>query len=83
MTFSTDKNGARFWIGANDIDKEDNWVWESDESEVVFSNWHRGEPNSYGGDSGAEDCAEMKMQKSRYKWNDQPCKKKSLYICEK
>jgi hypothetical protein len=26
----TDKNGEDFWIGANDIDIEDDWVWESD-----------------------------------------------------
>ena len=29
MNFLTDKNGEDFWIGANDKDIEDDWVWES------------------------------------------------------
>ena len=79
MIFLTDINGASFWISANDIDKEDNWVWESDESKVVFSDRHVDEPNS----DGNEDCSEIKWEHSLYKWNDQQCENKNFYICEK
>ena len=79
MTFLTYKNDARYWIGANDIDKEDDWVWEWDESKIVFDCWHDGEPNN----NGDEDCVEIKWQNSLYKWNDQQCEYKYFYICEK
>jgi hypothetical protein len=35
--------GQHFWIGANDIDIEDDWIWESDKSKLLFSDWHVGE----------------------------------------
>jgi len=79
VTFLTDKNGARFWIGANDIDKENNWVWESDESKVVFSDWDGGGPNN----DLNEDCGEIRLGLSLYKWNDAQCYNDKLYICEK
>jgi hypothetical protein len=34
MNFLTDKMGQHFWIGANDIDIEDDWIWESDKSKL-------------------------------------------------
>ena len=46
MKFLTDKNGQHFWIGANDIDIEDDWVWESDKSKLLFCDWNVGEPNN-------------------------------------
>ena len=36
-----------FWIGFNDIEEEGNWVWSSGEP-VVYTNWHRTEPNNCG-----------------------------------
>ena len=79
MTFLTDNYGDDFWIGANDKDIEDDWVWESDKSKLVFSDWHVGEPDNYRN----EDCGEIRWNKSLYKWNDAPCYKDRLYICEK
>jgi hypothetical protein len=32
--------GRHFWIGANDIDIEDDWIWESDKSKLLYSDWH-------------------------------------------
>ena len=78
MTFLTDNNGDHFWIGANDIDIEDDWVWESDKSKLVFRDWPVGEPNN----KLNEDCSEIKWSKSLHKWNDVPCQLPSLYICE-
>ena len=53
--------GLDFWIGANDIDIEDDWVWESDKSKLLFSDWHVGEPNNYKND---EDCGKIRWHNS-------------------
>ena len=53
MTFLTDTNGPDFWIGANDEDIEDDWVWKSEMSKLLFSDWHVVEPNNYDDN---EDC---------------------------
>jgi hypothetical protein len=37
VNFLTDKNDEDFWIGANDIDIEDDWVLESAKSKLLFS----------------------------------------------
>jgi hypothetical protein len=78
MTFLTGNNGESFWIGANDIDIEYDWVWESDKSKLVFRYWFVGEPNSVN-----EDCATLRKLDSLYKWNDVPCLFHYLYICER
>ena len=79
MNFLTDKNGEYFWIGANDIDIEDDWVWESDKSKLLFSDWHVGEPNNYY----TENCGMMRWHNSLYRWYDDKCHRPHLYICEK
>ena len=79
MNFLTDEKDEYFWIGANDIDIEDDWVWESDQSKLLFSAWHDGEPNNYY----TEDCGIMKLQNSLYRWIDDKCHRPHLYICEK
>ena len=78
MNFLTDKIGQNFWIGANDIDIEDDWIWESDKSRLLFSDWHVNEPNS-----DDEDYGTIKWSNSQYKWNDNLCNNLFLYICEK
>jgi hypothetical protein len=77
VTFLTDRNGEDFWIGANDIDIEDDWVWESDKSKLLFNDWLVGEPNTDG------DCAKIKWFQSFYIWNVVLCSHFNLYICEK
>jgi hypothetical protein len=47
VNFLTDKNGEQFWFGANDIDIEDDWVWESDKSKLLFTDRHVDEPSNY------------------------------------
>jgi hypothetical protein len=82
VTFPTDKNGAGFWIGANDKDIEDDLVWDSEKSKLLFSDWLVG-----GSDNAQnnEDCGMLKWYNhiSLYKWNDDQCKQRKLYICEK
>jgi hypothetical protein len=79
MNFLTDNKDEDFWIGANDIDIENDWVWESDKSKLLFSDWHDGEPNN----AKTEDCGLMHWGKSQYRWSDGKCHRSHLYICEK
>jgi len=79
VNFLTDKNGEDFWIGANDIDIETDWVWESDKSQLLFSDWHVGEPNHYHN----ADCCGIAWYNLQYRWNDRSCDFLDLYICEK
>ena len=79
MNFLTDKNDEHFWIGANDIEIEDDWVWESDKSKLLFSDWNVGEPNNYN----SEDCGKMRWHNSLYRWNDDKCQNLYFYICKK
>jgi hypothetical protein len=60
--------GQHFWIGANDIDIEDDWIWESDKSKLLFSDWHVGEPNNDNAD-----CGNILWYNSLYRWNDGQC----------
>ena len=63
VNFLTDKNGEHFWIRANDRHIEDDWVWESDKSNLHFSDWNVGEPNNYNN----EDCGKMRWHNSLYR----------------
>ena len=79
VTFLTDGNGEDFWIGANDINIEGDWVWGLDKSKLFFSDWHVNEPNN----DSSEDCGEIRWHNSLYKWNDALCCKDKIYMCEK
>ena len=54
------------WIGLNDIDNENTFVW-ADGSSSTYRKWNSGEPNDSGGN---EDC--VHIFGTEY-WNDIPC----------
>ncbi len=66
---ANDKGDSQLFLGMTDAKEEGKWLWEADQSPVVFQHWTPGEPNNSGDD---EDCASMNHQDA-YRWNDVPC----------
>ena len=72
--------------GLTDSDNEGTFTWESDNSEVGYTNWNWGEPNNAWG---SEDCALLRKAMFSYKWSDSNCDGKySLFtpntaLCQK
>ena len=65
------------WIGLNDLDEENKFVWSDGTpfNPSVYNNWGEGEPNN----RVEEHCVEL----FRFVWNDNKCTKKFGHICEK
>ena len=57
------------WTGANDIQSEGSFVWESSGLPLTYFNWLGGEPNNSGGDEG---CVHLRVADAG-QWNDEDC----------
>ena len=71
--------GTHIWLGANDLEEEGKWVWESDGAPVrADAGWSPGEPNDY---KGGEDCMAMDVIGGL---NDLPCGGDRMhpYVCD-
>ena len=65
------------YLSMNDISTEGRFTYPTGEI-LVYSNWAKGEPNN--SDEGQpENCVEIHPEG---KWNDVPCSKQLLVICE-
>uniref|UniRef100_F6VE25 C-type lectin domain-containing protein n=1 Tax=Ciona intestinalis TaxID=7719 RepID=F6VE25_CIOIN len=65
------------WIGLNDIEQENAWVWENGERLLSSdTNWFTGEPNSF---ASGEDC--VLLYPSGH-WNDVSCDRVYTPLCE-
>ncbi|XP_048764963.2 uncharacterized protein LOC125672790 [Ostrea edulis] len=65
------------WIGANDLDVEDEFTWSSNKDALRYRNWKTGEPND---SKDNEDCV---ILKNSGMWNDYRCDSSRAFICEK
>ncbi|KAL3837088.1 hypothetical protein ACJMK2_022470 [Sinanodonta woodiana] len=65
------------WIGSSKVHAEEGPRWNNGEN-FTYVNWAKGEPSN---PPGEENCAEMYTK--NFKWNDQSCKSRRGYICEK
>jgi len=59
------------FIGATDAAVENTFVWV-DNTPVVYTNWHTGEPNN-GGGAYEEDCVVVAGARTGKGWDDRPC----------
>ena len=66
-------HGAVFWIGLNDIEIQERFVW-SDGTSYSYSSWNDGEPNNLGN----EDCINTDTS---MKWNDALCGLREFFAC--
>ena len=57
--FLSDLGTSMFPLGMTDKDKEEDWRWDSDGSEVVNTKWHKGERDNTNPRGGPENCAVM------------------------
>ena len=72
------------WIGLNDLDNEDQFVWYDATSLTGYNNWYRGgqrdgDPNNGGHSNSEEDCVAF----SNAGWIDISCERRFGYVCEK
>ena len=58
-----------FLLGLTDERREGEFVWQSDNEEVKFSNWNKNEPNNL---KDQEDCVVLRKTRS-FEWNDVRC----------
>ena len=67
--------------GLTDRRTEGTFTWLSDDSEVRYTNWDKGEPNNA---KGKEDCAHLRRVKS-FRWNDSNCDNRNgnRALCQK
>ncbi|MPC81309.1 Collectin-12 [Portunus trituberculatus] len=67
-----------YWIGAEDRDKEDQWVDSNTGLPLAYKNFQSGQPDDYGTDG--EDCVVLISWGS---WNDFSCGSAAHgYLCE-
>jgi hypothetical protein len=74
--FVTNLLTERSWIGLNDIDVENTFVWVTGDP-LDFELWAQDEPNN----SGNEDCVEIATTAGE--WNDEGCGETRHYVCER
>ena len=67
------------WIGLNDIEQEDIFTWEVDNSNVDFSKWRPEQPDN----DNNQDCVTVGANQMFGLWEDYQCDKSHLYMCEK
>ena len=69
-----------YWIGINDIDVEDKWVYSSSGQAVLYINWQLNEPDDY---DQSEDCVSGGwIQDIPSPWYDRNCNDSHRVVCE-
>jgi hypothetical protein len=76
-SFIAGRNVGNTWIGYNDINVENSFVWYGGTCRSTYTNWRSGEPSN-SGSTGNEDCVTMEGAV----WNDAACSESWACACE-
>ncbi|KAJ8319660.1 hypothetical protein KUTeg_002788 [Tegillarca granosa] len=69
-----------FWLGINDIEEEDKWVYSSTGTAITVTNWGPGDPNG----NRTSNCVVTWIGSSYHSsWADAPCTEKYGAVCER
>ena len=79
VKISKEKALGNIWIGINDLSNEGNFVYNSDNSDVIWTYWSDSNPDDY---KGKEDCVETEWKFGEGKWNDVSCNSLRAFVCE-
>ena len=71
-------NGAKSWLGLNDIFTEGSFTW-ADRGSGNFTAWAKNQPNNFRD----EDCVHTLGVEYKYEWNDVKCIDCHQYTCKK
>uniref|UniRef100_A0A1A9X2Y7 C-type lectin domain-containing protein n=1 Tax=Glossina brevipalpis TaxID=37001 RepID=A0A1A9X2Y7_9MUSC len=74
----TDKR--RWWISANDLDSEGNFVWANTGTPMEYNAFAKSQPDDYGTN---EDCVHLRFKEAKYEMNDMDCRRENHFICER
>ena len=67
------------WIGIDDKSQEGYFVYASDGSPIVYSNWMSDQPNNWNN----QDCVHYAKLGSDVRWGDERCSMLMSFICER
>ena len=65
----------KIWIGFNDIDNEDTFVWIDGTTDNDYTNWYGSQPDN---DNGVQDCTQMLSWDT---WDDSYCSATRKFVC--
>ena len=68
------------FIGINDKDNEGQFVYDSSNEPISFSNWRAGDPD---GGTGSNCVGFQYRESTKTKWIDATCSNKFRFLCEK
>ena len=77
FNYVKDLEGIKFMTGGNDREVEGKWKFYHSQTDVIYPNWYRGQPDSAGGN---EDCLMIRINFGAS--NDAPCDVTAKFICE-
>jgi hypothetical protein len=76
-----------WWVGGNDLQTENVWVWQDDVQEMrgtLFTQFRAGEPNDNDGSPAGEDCMIIETDNGNEEWDDRNCTTRLYpYVCER
>ena len=85
-----DRGLDSFWLGINDKSQENNFVYASDGSPIIYENWCGPDccRGSHGEPSGNGDCVRIGIGhhlscSDLSAWDDEPCSNVKPFVCEK